>query len=163
MRRFLNKYFDQAFKGILGVCWGFSFLCSFLIVAILFKDTWDFFAQVSVFDFITGTEWQPLLEPKRFGILPLLAGTMHIVVGSLLIAVPISLLVAIYMSEFASLRFRRWLKLILEILAGIPTVVYGYFALNFVTPFLQTIFPEMSVFNALSASIVVAIMLIPMI
>lgn len=163
MRRFLSKYFDQVFKGILGLCWGFSFLCSFLIVAILFKDTWAFFSQVSIFDFFTGTEWQPLLEPKRFGVLPLLAGTMHIVVGALLIAMPVSLLVAIYLSEFASLRFRRWLKPILEILAGIPTVVYGYFALNFITPILQKVFPEMGVFNSLSASIVVAIMLIPMI
>jgi phosphate transport system permease protein len=163
MRKFLNKYFDKAFEGILGACWGFSFLCSLLILLILFKDSFQFFSQVSLVEFFTGTEWQPLLEPKRFGVMPLFVGSLHIVVGSLLIAMPISLLVAVYMSEFASHRFRRYLKPVLEVLAGIPTVVYGYFALNFITPVLQQIFPSVSVFNALSAAIVVAIMLVPMI
>ncbi len=163
MRSVLNKYVDQGFTAILSLCWGFSFLCSLLIVAILCKDTFQFFSQVSIVEFFTGLEWQPLLEPKKFGIMPLVVGSLHIVVGSLVIALPISLLVAIYMSEFATLRFRRWLKPLLEILAGIPTVVYGYFALNFITPALQIIFPTMSVFNSLSAAIVVAIMLIPMI
>jgi phosphate transport system permease protein len=163
MTRAFSKYFDQVFKWILGLCWGFSFLCSALIVIILFKDTAAFFSQVSFVEFFTGTEWQPLLEPKKFGVMPLFVGSLHIVVGSILIAMPISLLVAIYMSELSSSNIRRWLKPLLEILAGIPTVVYGYFALNFITPILQQFFPTMGVFNALSASIVVAIMLIPMI
>lgn len=163
MRKTLSKYFDHGFRWILGLCWGFSFLSSVLIIAILFKDTTAFFSMVSLTEFFTGTEWQPLLEPKKFGVMPLFVGSLHIVIGSLVIAMPISLLVAIYMSEFSSSNIRRWLKPLLEILAGIPTVVYGYFALNFITPILQQIFPSVGVFNALSAAIVVAIMLVPMI
>lgn len=133
------------------------------IVGVLGTETWAFFQNVSPWEFLFGTRWEPLLEPKSFGILPLLAGTFMIVIGSGLIAIPIGLLTAVYLSEYASERTRGIVKPILEILAGIPTVVYGYFALTFVTPLLRTIIPSLQVFNALSAALVVGIMILPMV
>ena len=145
------------------------FLCAFLsilttlsIIAILAWEAYSFFREVRVFDFILGTRWTPLLEPRSFGVLPLVAGTLQIVVGASLIAIPVGLASAIYLAEFASAGVRRVLKPVLEILAGIPTVVYGYFALTFVTPLIAGIFPSTQIFNAASASIVVGIMVLPM-
>ena len=145
------------------------FLCAFLsilttlsIIAILAWEAYSFFREVGVFDFLSGTRWTPLLEPRSFGVLPLVAGTVQIVVGASLIAIPVGLASAIYLAEFASAEVRRVLKPVLEILAGIPTVVYGYFALTFVTPLIAAIFPQTQIFNAASASIVVGIMVLPM-
>lgn len=145
------------------------FLCAFLsvlttlaIIAILAWEAYSFFREVGVFDFISGTRWTPLLEPRSFGVLPLVAGTLQIVVGASLIAIPVGLASAIYLAEFASAGVRRVLKPVLEILAGIPTVVYGYFALTFVTPLIAAVFPSTQIFNAASASIVVGIMVLPM-
>jgi len=107
--------------------------------------------------------WAPLLEPRAYGVLPLLAGTFLIVVGSALIAIPVGLASAIYLSEYASERLRGIIKPVLEILAGVPTVVYGYFALTTVTPFLKTILPQTQIFNAASAAIVVGIMILPLV
>lgn len=131
------------------------------IVVVLVSETVVFFQEVSVLEFLTGTEWTPQYVDKNFGVLPLLSGSLLIAVGSSIISLPIGLLTAIYLSEFASARARGILKPALEILAGIPTVVYGYFALTFITPIIQVFFPSAGTFNALSASIVVGIMIIP--
>jgi len=146
------------------------FLCAFIsvvttvcVIAILAYETLSFFEEVSVTDLLFGTEWRPLLEPKAYGILPLLAGTMMIVVGSSLVALPVGLACAVYLSEFASDRARSIVKPVLEILAGIPTVVYGYFALTFVTPGLRVMLDDVQIFNAASAAIVVGIMVLPMV
>ncbi|MFT5794328.1 MAG: phosphate transport system permease protein [Saprospiraceae bacterium] len=146
------------------------FLCAFIsvvtticVIAILAYETLRFFQEVSVTEFLFGTEWRPLLEPKAYGILPLLAGTLLIVVGSSLVALPVGLACAVYLSEFASDRARSIVKPILEILAGIPTVVYGYFALTFVTPGLRLMLDDVQIFNAASAAIVVGIMVLPMV
>ena len=143
---------------------GSSSLSIFITVAItviLIVEAVPFFLEVSPFEFFFGTKWTPLLEPRHFGVLPLVVGTMHIVIGSALIAVPTGLLTGIYLSEYAPERVRSVLKPLLEILAGIPTIVYGFFALNFITPVLKTIFPDLQIYNSLSASIVVGIMILP--
>ncbi len=146
------------------------FSCAFISVAttiavivILATETWAFFQEVPVVDFLFGTKWTPLFQPQSFGILPLLGGTILIVVGSAAVALPVGVASAIYLSEFASDRMRNIVKPVLEVLAGIPTVVYGFFALTFITPLLKTVLPETQVFNAASAAIVVGIMVLPMV
>ncbi len=133
------------------------------IVFVLGTEAATFFARVPVHEFLFGASWSPLFEPRRFGVLPLLCGTGLIVLGSSLIAAPLGIGSAIYLSEYASERTRSVVKPALELLAGIPTVVYGYFALTAVTPSLQLLFPSVQVFNAASASIVVGIMILPMV
>ena len=133
------------------------------ILGLFIFEAYGFFGRVSIIEFLTGTLWTPLFEPQHFGVLPLVAGTVMVTVISILVAVPVGLLTAIFLSEYASERLRRLLKPILEVLAGIPTVVYGYFALTYVTPLLQQVFPQMIVFNALSAGLVMGIMIIPMV
>jgi phosphate transport system permease protein len=149
---------------------GGLFLCAFVsvvttlgILGVLFFESVSFFREVPAFDFLFGTRWTPLLEPRSYGVLPLVCGSFLIVVGSGLIAIPVGLLTAIFLSEYASARVRGVLKPVLEILAGIPTVVYGYFALSFVTPAITAIFPKTQVFNAASGAIVVGIMILPMV
>jgi phosphate transport system permease protein len=146
------------------------FFCAFISVAttatvivILATETWGFFQQVTVSEFLFGTRWTPLFDPQSYGILPLLSGTILIVVGSALVALPVGVASAIYLSEYASDRTRNIVKPVLEVLAGIPTVVYGFFALMFVTPLLKVVFPQTQVFNAASAAIVVGIMVLPMV
>ncbi|MCR9141916.1 MAG: phosphate ABC transporter permease subunit PstC [bacterium] len=136
---------------------------TFAILIVLFVDAMQFFRQVNILDFIAGTQWEPFGEPKKLGVLPLLSGTLMIAVGSSLVAIPLGLGTAVYLTQYASRRIRNIVTPIVEILGGIPTVVYGYFALTTVTPFLRTIFPGIEVFNALSASIVVGIAILPMI
>ncbi|MFB6152952.1 MAG: phosphate ABC transporter permease subunit PstC [Halodesulfurarchaeum sp.] len=142
-----------------------SILTTLGIVLALLSDALTFFARdaVTVLEFLTGTIWHPTIRPYRYGVLPLVSGTLIITVGSAVIAIPIGTATAIYLSEYASERARAWLKPALEILAGIPTVVYGYFALVYITPALGVLFPDIQTFNALSASIVVGIMIIPMV
>lgn len=140
-----------------------SVLTTAAIVLILFGETFVFFREVSIFEFLTGTQWTPTLQPRSFGILPLLVGTMMIAVGSSLVSLPLGLGSAIYLSEYAHKKVRKIVKPILEILAGIPSIVYGFFALNFITPILQSIIPDTQVFNAASASIAVGIMTLPMV
>ncbi|WP_336359850.1 phosphate ABC transporter permease subunit PstC [Haladaptatus sp. ZSTT2] len=118
---------------------------------------------VPVLDFLLGTTWSPTINPKQFGVLPLITGTLTIMVGSALVALPLGLGTAIYLSEYASPRVRSVLKPALEVLAGIPTVVYGIFALVYITPFLKQFIPVLGTFNALSASLMVGIMIIPMV
>jgi phosphate transport system permease protein len=146
------------------------FLCALLsvvttagIIWVLARETLNFFRRVSVISFLTGTRWTPLFQPNSFGVLPLVSGTFLIVVGAALVAIPLGLGTGIFLSEYATDRLRGILKPVLEILAGSPTVVYGYFALTFVTPQLGRLFPSIQVFNAASASIVVGVMILPMI
>lgn len=131
------------------------------IVLVLVVETVGFFRAVSPIDFFTDLRWTPLFEEQHFGIMPLIMGTTIVAGGAALIALPVGLLTAIYLSEYAPSGVRDVLKPTLEILAGIPTVVYGYFALTFVTPILQAVFPSTEIFNAASAAIVVGIMITP--
>ncbi|WP_202882109.1 phosphate ABC transporter permease subunit PstC [Candidatus Manganitrophus noduliformans] len=133
------------------------------IIGVLLFETLSFFGEVSIIDFLTDTQWTPLFAEKHFGILPLFAGTFLTTFIAMAVSLPIGLISAIYLSEYASDRVRTTIKPFLEILAAVPTVVYGYFALLFVTPLLQKFFPEISGFNALSPGIVMGIMIIPII
>lgn len=142
-------------------CAGISLITTVAIIALLIAESMQFFANVSPIEFFFGTRWVPLMQPQSFGVLPLLWGTIQITVGAAIIAIPLGLASAIYLSEYASDRMRAWLKPILELLAGIPTVVYGYFALTFITPLLKIFIPNIQVFNALSGAIVVGIMILP--
>jgi phosphate transport system permease protein len=162
-RRNSKRWREEFIKAGLFICASVSVLTTFAIVWILVSEAGAFFQDVSVIDFLFGTQWTPLLEPRSFGVLPLVCGTLLIVVGTALIALPVGLATAIYLSEYASSNIRSILKPILEILAGIPTVVYGYFALTFITPLLREVFSEVQIFNAASASIVVGIMVLPMV
>jgi phosphate transport system permease protein len=138
-----------------------SVFTTFGIIGVLLQETILFFQQVSIVEFLTGTRWTPLFASKQFGVLPLVNGTILVASGAMVVALPLGLLAAIYMSEYASVRARAVLKPFLEVLAGIPTVVYGYFALLFVTPILKSIFPQTQSFNGLSASIVMGFMILP--
>jgi phosphate transport system permease protein len=154
---------ERLIGGALFVCAALSTLVTLGIVAVLLTESLAFFRQVSLVEFLTSTEWTPLFQEKNFGILPLAAGSFLVAGGAALIALPTGLLAAIYLSEYAAPRTRQVLKPLLEILAGIPTVVYGYFALTFITPVLRSLFPGAEVFNAASAAIVVGVMIIPMV
>ena len=162
MRATLQSFKERIIYIVLTACALISLGTTAAIIGVLVGESAQFFREVSPWAFLTGTRWAPLLEPRSFGVLPLINGTMLIAVGSLVIALPVGLASAIYLSEYAPSRVRGLLKPILEILAGVPTVVYGYFALTFVTPYvLRPLFPQTEVFNAASAIIVVAIMIIP--
>jgi phosphate transport system permease protein len=140
-----------------------SVFTTFGIVFVLFQESVNFFREVSFWEYITGTRWTPLFASKHFGVLPLVNATIVIAGISLLVAIPFGLGSAIYLAEFAPRSVRAFLKPTLEILAGIPTVVYGYFALLFITPIIRRILPEAQVFNALSAGIAMGIMIIPLV
>lgn len=133
------------------------------ILYILIKESVLFFQQVPIIDFLTGTKWTPLFINPQYGILPLLSGTLLSAGVALAVAIPMGTIAAIYLSEFASSNVREISKPALELLAAIPTVVYGYFALLYVTPFLQNIFPKLPGFNILSAGLVMGLMIIPFI
>jgi len=140
-----------------------SVLVTLGIVSVLLVETFGFFKVVPLGDFLTDTEWTPLFSEKHYGILPLFTGTFLTTSIAMVVALPVGLISAIYLSEYASRRVRATLKPMLEILAAIPTVVYGYFALIFVTPLLQKFIPGLSGFNALSPGIVMGIMIVPII
>ncbi len=131
------------------------------IIAVLSIETVSFFKEVSIVEFFTDTEWTPLFVNKHYGILPLLSGTILTSFIAICVALPIGLSISIYLSEYAPKKFRNTIKPLLELLAAVPTVVYGFFALIVVTPFLQEIIPQLSSFNSLSAGIVMGIMIIP--
>lgn len=156
-----KRWGEFLIKFWLWLCAGLSLVTTVAIIVLLIVESLKFFSNVSPIEFFFGTRWVPLMQPQSFGVLPLLWGTVQITIGAALIAVPLGLASAIYLSEYASDRMRAWLKPILELLAGIPTVVYGYFALTFVTPLLKTFIPSIQVFNALSGAIVVGIMILP--
>ncbi|MGH7549937.1 MAG: phosphate ABC transporter permease subunit PstC [Gemmatimonadota bacterium] len=154
---------ERAIGAILFLSGAFSVMTTIGIVVVLVWESVGFFRRVPVLDFLTGTVWTPLFEPQRFGVLPLVVGSVLVAVIASLIAVPLGLGSAIYLSEYAPRRARDAIKPILEVLAGVPTVVYGYFALTFVTPALRHVIPGLGIFNALSAGIVVGIMILPLI
>ena len=132
------------------------------IVVILVTESLGFFEHVSLKEFLTGTQWTPLFEDAHYGVLPLLAGTLVVTGVALVAAVPLGIIIALYLSEFAPHKVRETVKPFMELLAGVPTVVYGYFALLFVTPLLQaTIMPDLPGFNMLGPGIVIGIMIIP--
>ncbi len=133
------------------------------IITVLVFESFGFFQQINPLDFLFGTQWTPLFEPRSFGVLPLIGGTLLVAGISAAISMPIGLLIAVFLGEFASRRVRSVLKPALELLAGIPSVVFGFFALTTITPVLQFYLPNTEVFNALSAAIVVGIMTIPLV
>lgn len=149
---------------LLMACAGLSILTTLGIVGVLVFETIAFFREVSFAQFFFDHEWTPLFADKHFGIWPLVCGTFITSLVAMLVAMPIGLLSAILLSEYAArTRLREYVKPSLEVLAGIPSVVYGYFALLFVTPLLQELIPELAGFNALSAGIVMGIMIIPLV
>ena len=131
------------------------------IVYVLFSESWAFFQHVPLKDFLFDTQWTPLFDDAHFGIMVLLSGTLTSSLVALLVAIPLGTIIAIYLSEFATPRLREVCKPILEMLSGVPTIVYGYFALLFVSPILQWMFPSMSGFSLLSAGLVMGIMIVP--
>lgn len=154
---------EGAVEWLLFLCALVSVGTSVAIVLVLGIEASLFFEEVPVWRFLTDTQWTPLFVDKQYGILPLLCGTFLTSVIALLVALPVGLVIAVYLSEFASTKARKWLKPSLEILAGIPTIVFGYFALMFVTPLLQTFIPELSTFNSLSAGMAMGLMIVPMV
>lgn len=154
---------ERIVEGVLFACAVASVVTTVGIVAVLLSESLPFFREVSLARFLGESEWTPLFAVKRFGIWPLVAGTFLTTAIAVLVAMPLGLMVAIYLSEFAGARVRRVLKPALEVLAGVPTVVYGYFALTLVTPALQKVIPGLAGFNALGPGIVMGIMILPVI
>ncbi|MBI5543965.1 MAG: phosphate ABC transporter permease subunit PstC [Deltaproteobacteria bacterium] len=154
---------ERLVQAVLFACAGASVVTTAGIVVVLFGESIPFFRQVSLAAFLGDSEWTPLFANKHFGLWPLVAGTMLTTAIAVAVALPLGLLVALYLSEFASGRVRRTLKPMLEVLAGVPTVVYGYFALTLVTPALQKVVPGLAGFNALSPGIVMGVMILPVI
>jgi phosphate transport system permease protein len=156
-----KRWGEALIKALLALCALVSVATTLGIVAALFLPAFEFFQEVNFVDYITGTEWAPLFLQKSFGVLPLIAGTLSVTFWACLVAIPFGLGAAIYLSEYARPRVRKTLKPAIELLAGIPTVVFGYFALTFVTPLLRDIGIHVEVFNALSAGLVMGVMIIP--
>lgn len=156
-----RRWGEDLVKLVLGLSALISVATTVGIVVALLLPAIDFFRDVSVVDYITGTSWAPLFEPAHFGVIPLLVGTLSVTIWACVVCMPFGLGAAIYLSEYASARTRSLLKPTLEVLAGIPTVVYGYFALTFVTPLLRDLGLQVEIFNALSAGLVMGVMLIP--
>jgi phosphate transport system permease protein len=151
---------ERVIKVFLTACAYLSIFTTFGIVVVLFEETLRFFLEVSPVEFLTSTRWAP--PQGDFGVLPLVYGTLVATFIAIAVALPIGLLTAIYLSEYSPIGLRRWLKPALEILAGVPTVVYGYFALTFITPlFRDSVFPGIESFNAISAGLIMGVMIIP--
>jgi len=159
----MNKYKEIVIEKFLLLSTLITILTTVGIVLVLAIEAFKFFSEVSIFDFFTDTEWTPLFTQKHYGIMPLLSGTFITSFIAIAVALPIGLTIAIYLSEYAPKKFRAYIKPGLELLAAVPTVVYGFFALTVVTPFLQQFIPGLSGFNSLSAGIVMGIMIIPII
>ena len=145
------------------LCAAASILVTVGIIAVLITETIAFLREVPIREFLFGTEWTPLFFQKRFGVLPLISGTLLASAIAMIVALPAGLIVAVYLSEYAPEQVRRFVRPVLEILAGVPSVVYGYFALQFVTPLLQNFVPALAGFNALSPGIVMGIMILPLV
>jgi phosphate transport system permease protein len=152
---------EDVVKGVLFVCALISVATTVGIVIALFVPAFEFFQEIPIKDFLTGKDWSPLFEPAHFGVQPLVAGTLLVTAIASLVAMPLGLGAAIYLSEYASQRTRGILKPAFEILAGIPTIVFGYFALTFMTPLLRNIGIQVDIFNTLSAGLVMGVMLMP--
>ena len=155
------KLKEKIIEKILAACALITVLTTVGIILILAIEAIGFFQEVSIVEFLTSTKWTPLFTQKSYGILPLLSGTFLTTLIAIAVALPVGLTIAVYLNEYASKTLRKFLKPLLEILAVVPTVVYGFFALMIVTPFLKTFIPELSGFNALSPGIVMGIMIIP--
>ena len=154
---------ERGIEGALFLCAALSILTTAGIIGVLLMETIAFLRDVPLTAFLFGTVWTPLFSTKQFGVLPLVTGTVLVSLIAMAVALPAGLLSAIYLSEFAPQTVRRVAKPALEILAGIPTVVYGYFALLFVTPLLQSLLPGLAGFNALSPGLVMGVMILPMV
>ena len=155
------KLKEKIIEKLLAACALLTILTTIGIILILLVEAIGFFQEVSIVDFLTDTQWTPLFAQKSYGILPLLSGTFLTTAIAIAVALPVGLTIAIYLNEYAPKRFKKVLKPMLEVLAVVPTVVYGFFALMIVTPFLKNFIPELSGFNALSPGIVMGIMIIP--
>lgn len=156
-----RNFFERVIEFILMLAALSAVFTTLSIIAILLYESLSFFRHVSIIDFLTDTQWTPLFEDAHYGILPLVSGTLTTSAIALVVAVPIGTIGAIYLSEFASHKVRETVKPILELLVGVPTVVFGYFALLFVTPLLQKFIPGLPGFNMLGPGIVIGIMIIP--
>ncbi len=163
MTRPWRRRIEYVIERLLFACAAASVVVTAGIIGVLAFETFEFFGDVPVTDFLFGTVWTPLFSDQQFGVLPLVAGTMLVSAIAMIVALPTGVLAAIYLSEYAPAGVRRVVKPVLEVLAGIPTVVYGYFALLYVTPLLQQVFPSMSAFNALSPGLVMGIMILPLV
>ncbi|MBN8448212.1 MAG: phosphate ABC transporter permease subunit PstC [Candidatus Accumulibacter sp.] len=152
---------ERAIEAVLLLAALVSVFTTLAIVAILVWESIAFFRTVPLLDFLTDTQWTPLFDDAHFGIIALLSGTLTTTIVALLVAIPLGTVLAIYLSEFAPFRVREVAKPFLEMLGGVPTIVYGYFALLFVTPLLQQIYPDLPGFNMLSAGLVMGIMIVP--
>jgi phosphate transport system permease protein len=158
-----TRTLEWIIERLLFLCAALSVLTTAGIIAVLAFETYEFLGEVSIVEFLTGTEWTPLFANQHFGVLPLVVGTMLVSTIAMVVALPMGLLAAVYLSEYAPNGVRRVIKPVLELLAGVPTVVYGYFALTFVTPLLQQVFPTLSGFNALSPGLVMGLMILPLV
>ena len=158
-----TRALEWIIERLLFLCAALSVLTTAGIIVVLAFETYEFLKEVSIVEFLTGTEWTPLFLNRHFGVLPLVAGTMLVSAIAMVVALPMGVLAALYLSEYAPNGLRRVVKPVLELLAGVPTVVYGYFALTFVTPLLQTFLPGLSGFNALSPGLVMGLMILPLV
>ena len=163
MTRRARSVAEFAIERLLFLAAAGSILVTAGIIAVLVVETLAFLRQVPLREFLLGTEWTPLFSDKHFGVWPLISGTFLTSAIAMVLALPAGLVIAIYLSEYASAELRRVVRPVLEVLAGIPSVVYGYFALQFVTPLLQSIVPGLAGFNALGAGIVMGIMILPLV
>lgn len=166
--KFLNrdtrlKITEVAIKNFLLFCATISIFTTIAIVISLFSNTALFLKEVSITEFLFGKEWTPLFKNPHYGVLPLVSGTLIVTIGAAIVALPIGLFSAIYLSEYAHKNVRKVLKPFLELLAGIPSIVYGFFALTYITPILQKMIPQTEIYNAASASIAIGIMIMPMV
>src|SRR5262245_21599070 len=162
-RRTMRRIREAPIYAFLFGCAALSVFTTGAIVVVLVEEALLFFEHVNPIDFITGTTWTPTFADAHFGVLPLFSATLLMAAGAMVVAIPLGVLAAIYLSEYADARVRRVIKPVLEVLAGIPTVVYGYFALQFITPeLLRGAFGnDVSIFNAAAASIAMGIMILP--
>jgi len=165
--RGLNKLVERSVVVVFGAFAFISILTTFGIILTLLGETVNFFQEVSLWQFLTDTQWTPLFVNKKFGIFVLISATFMTSAIALLVAIPIGLMSAIYLSEYANAKVRQWIKPMLEVLAGVPTVVFGYFALLFVTPILQDLLAPLGIkldgFNALSAGVVMGFAIVPLV
>jgi len=157
------KVQENAAKTILALFALVSIATTIGIIVTLSSETYEFFSEISFSEFFLESKWTPLLEPRHFGIWPLISGTFLITFGAGVIGLPTGTLIAVYLNEFAPKAIAKAVKPVMEVLAGVPTIVYGYFAITVITPWLRTIIPAVEVFNALSGAIVVGIMIVPMV
>jgi phosphate transport system permease protein len=165
LRAARRRWGESAVKGLLGLAAGISLLTTIGIVYALVEETIVFLREVPIRDFLLGTKWSPLFNPPNFGVLPLVAGTFATTLIALIVAIPLGLGSAIYLSEYARPRVRKTIKPLLELLAGVPTIVFGYFALTFFTPTIlrDLLSLDVGIFNALAAGIIIGFLIIPIV